>query len=299
MRGEGRESSSPLAPHLLFTGLLRCGRFTIALTRPLIMGVVNVTPDSFSDGGRFLDADAAIAHGNELARQGADILDIGGESTRPGAQPVPVAQELERVLPVLEGLRGLDLPLSVDTYKPAVMRAALAAGASMINDINALQSDGALEAIAASDCAVCLMHKQGDPQTMQQDPHYDDVVGEVREFLARRVAACEAAGVSRSRIVVDPGFGFGKRSVHNLALLRNLRVLADLGVPVLAGLSRKSTLGKITNQPVEHRTIASITAALLAVQRGAAIVRVHDVAQTRDALRILGAVEEAGATFDD
>ncbi len=294
-----RESSSPLAPHLLFTGLLRCSRFTIALTRPLIMGVVNVTPDSFSDGGRFLGADAAIAHGNELAQQGADILDIGGESTRPGALPVPVAQELERVLPVFEGLRGLDLPLSVDTYKPAVMRAALAAGASMINDINALQSDGALEAIAASDCAVCLMHKQGDPQTMQQDPRYDDVVGEVREFLARRVAACEAAGVSRNRIVVDPGFGFGKRSVHNLALLRNLRELADLGLPVLVGLSRKSTLGKITNQPVEHRTIASVTAALLAVQRGAAIVRVHDVAQTRDALRILGAVEELGFSFDD
>ncbi len=263
------------------------------------MGVVNVTPDSFSNGGRFLEAGLAITHGNELARQGADILDVGGESTRPGAQPVPVGQELDRVLPVLEGLRGLDRPLSVDTYKPAVMRAALAAGASMINDINALQSDGALDAVRASDCGVCLMHKQGDPQNMQQDPHYEDVVGEVREFLAQRVAACQAAGVSRNRIVIDPGFGFGKRSVHNLELLRNLRSLANLGLPVLAGLSRKSTLGRISNQPVEQRAIASVTAALLAVQRGAAIVRVHDVAQTRDALRILGAVEELGFSFDD
>jgi len=263
------------------------------------MGVVNVTPDSFSDGGRFLETSSAVVHGSELAHQGADILDIGGESTRPGAQPVPVAQELDRILPVLEGLRALDRPLSVDTYKPLVMRAALAAGASMVNDINALQSEGALEVVRASDCGVCLVHKQGDPQTMQQDPHYDDVVGEVREFLAQRVAACQAAGVSRDRVVIDPGFGFGKRSVHNLELLRNLRSLASLKVPVLAGLSRKSTLGKITNQPVEQRAIASVTAALLAVQRGAAIVRVHDVAQTRDALRILGAVEELGFSFDD
>ena len=263
------------------------------------MGVVNVTPDSFSDGGRFLETSSAVVHGSELAHQGADILDIGGESTRPGAQPVPVAQELDRILPVLEGLRALDRPLSVDTYKPLVMRAALAAGASMVNDINALQSEGALEVVRASDCGVCLVHKQGDPQTMQQDPHYDDVVGEVREFLAQRVAACQAAGVSRDRVVIDPGFGFGKRSVHNLELLRNLRSLASLEVPVLAGLSRKSTLGKITNQPVEQRAIASVTAALLAVQRGAAIVRVHDVAQTRDALRILGAVEELGFSFDD
>jgi dihydropteroate synthase len=264
-----------------------------------LMGIVNVTPDSFSDGGRYLRADAAVAHARAMADEGADILDIGGESTRPGAQPVSVAQELDRILPVLEGLRGLGRPLSIDTYKPAVMRAALGAGASMINDINALQGDGALDVVQASDCAVCLMHKQGSPQTMQQDPHYDDVVGEVREFLAGRLAACEATGVARSRIVVDPGFGFGKRSVHNLELLRNLRTLAGLGVPVLAGLSRKSTLGKITNQPVEQRTVASVMAALLAVQRGAAIVRVHDVAQTREGLRILGAVEEPGFRFDD
>lgn len=292
-------SSSYLAPQFSPVGHFQCGRFTLALSRPLIMGVVNVTPDSFSDGGRFLETAQAIAHGSELAREGADILDIGGESTRPGALPVSAMQELDRVVPVLEGLRGLDRPLSVDTHKPAVMRAALDAGASMINDVNALQSEGALDVVRLSDCGVCLMHKQGDPQTMQQDPHYDDVVAEVRDFLAQRVAACEAAGVSRNRIAIDPGFGFGKRSAHNLELLRKLRLLTGLGVPVLAGLSRKSTLGRITNQPVEQRTVASVTAAVLAVQRGAAIVRVHDVAQTRDALRILGAVEERGFTFDD
>jgi dihydropteroate synthase len=295
-----RDNSSLLAPYpSLADRQLRCGRFTIGLTRPLLMGVVNVTPDSFSDGGRFLESEPAVALGKELARQGADILDIGGESTRPGAHPLSVAQELDRVLPVLEGLRGLQLPLSVDTYKPEVMRAALAAGASMINDINALQSEAALETAAASDCAVCLMHMQGAPQTMQQDPHYDNVVSEVREFLARRIAVCERAGIFRSRILIDPGFGFGKRPSHNLELLRNLSELAELGVPVLVGLSRKSTLGRIINRPVEQRTIASVAAALLAVQRGAAVVRVHDVAQTRDALRILRAVEDAGFSCDD
>src|SRR5262245_12691859 len=263
------------------------------------MGVVNVTPDSFSDGGRFLEVGAAKAHAHELVQQGADLLDIGGESTRPGAQPVGAAQELERVLPVLNALQELDLPLSVDTRKPEVMRAALAAGASMINDVDALESEAALEAVAASDCAVCLMHKQGDPQSMQQDPRYADVVGEVREFLAHRVRACEARGISRSRIVIDPGFGFGKRSVHHLALLRNLPALASLGVPLLVGLSRKSTLGRITDQPVEQRAAASITAAVLAVQRGAAIVRVHDVAATRDALRVLAAVDGVNNTFND
>lgn len=277
---------------------LRCGQYALPLGRPLIMGVVNVTPDSFSDGGRFLASDEAVAHGRRLAEQGADILDIGGESTRPGAQPVPLAQELDRVLPVLAGLRELPVPLSVDTYKPEVMRAALAAGASMINDINALQADGALQAVRDSDCAVCLMHKLGDPQTMQESPHYEDVVREVREFLAQRVAACEAAGIARDRIVVDPGFGFGKRSAHNLALLRNLDALVELDVPVLAGLSRKSTLGRITNQPVAQRTIASVTAALLAVQQGVAIVRVHDVAETRDALLILGVLADPGFHFD-
>ena len=279
--------------------ILRCGQYALPLGRPLIMGVVNVTPDSFSDGGRFFAADQAVSHGRRLAEQGADILDIGGESTRPGAQPVPLAQELERVLPVIEGLRDLDVPLSVDTCKPEVMRAALDAGAGMINDINALQADGALAAVSSSDCAVCLMHKQGDPQNMQENPHYEDVVREVRDFLARRVEACEAAGIARERIVVDPGFGFGKRSAHNLALLRNLGALVELGVPVLVGLSRKATLGKITNQPVAERTIASVTAALLAVQQGVAIVRVHDVAETRAALLILGVIADPGFRFDD
>jgi dihydropteroate synthase len=280
-------------------GLLRCGGYLLPLHRPLIMGVVNVTPDSFSDGGRFLDSSHAVVHGRLLVEQGADILDIGGESTRPGAVPLPLTQELERVLPVLEGLRRLDVPLSVDTYKPEMMRAALDAGASMINDINALQAEGALEAVRASDCAVCLMHKQGDPQTMQDNVHYDDVVGEVRDFLAGRVEACAAAGIERDRIVLDPGFGFGKRSVHNLELLRRLRRLVAFGLPVLVGLSRKSTLGRITNQPVGQRMIASVTAALLAVERGAAIVRVHDVAETRAALQILGVVAEPGFNFDD
>jgi len=286
-------SASPLSlsPRSSPHGRLRCGRFTLELNRPLIMGVLNVTPDSFSDGGRFVQVAAATAHAHELAQQGADLLDIGGESTRPGARPVPAPEELERVLPVLSALRGLDLPLSVDTRKPEVMRAALAAGASMINDIDALQSEAALEAVAASDCAVCLMHKQGDPQSMQQDPYYVDVVHEVREFLARRVAMCEARGISRSRIVIDPGFGFGKRPDHNLTLLRNLPALSNLGIPLLVGLSRKSTLGRITGQPVDGRTAASVAAAVLAVQRGAAIVRVHDVAATRDALRILSAVD--------
>jgi dihydropteroate synthase len=275
-------------------------RSTIDLdARVQVMGVLNVTPDSFSDGGAFDNRDRAVARALEIEAEGADILDIGGESTRPGAQPVPLGQELERVLPVIESLRGLGVPLSVDTYKPEVMRAALAAGASMINDINALQAGGAMQAVCDSACAVCLMHKLGDPQTMQQDPHYDDVVGEVREFLARRLAACEAAGIARERIVVDPGFGFGKKSAHNLALLRNLGALVELGVPVLAGLSRKSTLGKITNHPVAERTTASVTAALLAVQQGVAIVRVHDVAETRDALLILGVIADPGFRFDD
>jgi len=222
---------------------------------------------------------------------GADILDVGGESTRPGAQPLGLDEELRRVLPVIEGLRGLPVPVSIDTYKPEVMRAALGAGASMINDVNALRSEGALAVARESDCAVCLMHMQGNPQTMQLDPQYRDVVAEVREFLARRVAACEAAGIGRDRLVVDPGFGFGKTKAHNLELLRHLDVIAGLGLPVLAGLSRKSTLGKITGKPAPERVSESAAAALLAVQRGATIVRVHDVDATRDALMVLAAVE--------
>jgi len=272
---------------------LRAGRFSLALERPLIMGIVNVTPDSFSDGGQWLDPERAAAHARGLIEEGADILDIGGESTRPGAAPVAQSEELKRVLPVLEALAGVAVPLSVDTWKPAVMREALARGASMINDINALQAPGALEAVRESDCAVCLMHKQGDPQTMQLAPHYDDVLADVGAFLDSRVCACVQAGIARERLVIDPGFGFGKTRAHNLALLKGLCSLAGAGVPLLVGLSRKSVLGKITGRQVEGRVAASVAAALLAVQRGAAIVRVHDVAATRDALQVLEAIENS------
>jgi len=255
------------------------------------MGIVNVTPDSFSDGGRHLARDAALAHAYRLLEEGADILDIGGESTRPGSLPVSAQEELDRIMPVIEGLQGIPVPVSVDTTKPEVMRAALTAGASMVNDIAALQQPGALEAVAASKAAVCLMHMKGMPQTMQEQPHYGDVVREVKEFLHARIAAAEAAGIVRERIVVDPGFGFGKTLEHNLALLRNLGEFLELKAPVLAGLSRKSMLGKITGQDVEQRMPASIAAALLAVQRGASIVRVHDVRETADALKILDAVK--------
>ena len=254
------------------------------------MGVVNVTPDSFSDGGQFLDPRAAIAHARQLVDEGADILDIGGESTRPGSLPVDETEELRRVLPVLEGIVGLGVPVSVDTTKPGVMRAAIAHGAAMVNDVLALRTPGALDAVASSNAGVCLMHMQGEPRTMQANPSYADVVGEVRAFLGERVAACESAGISRERIVVDPGFGFGKTAEQNLALLRGLPELAALDVPVLAGLSRKSTLGQITGRPVEGRLAASLAAALLAAERGAKIVRVHDVAATRDALAVLAAV---------
>ena len=269
---------------------LHCGKFHLDLSRPLIMGIVNVTPDSFSDGGQHLRSDAALAHAHQLILQGAAILDIGGESTRPGALPVSVQEELDRVIPVIEGLRGEPIPVSVDTCKPEVMRAALAAGASMINDINALQHPDALAAVAASDAAICLMHKQGVPQTMQLEPQYQDVVSEVKEFLRERIAAAESTGIARERIVVDPGFGFGKTLGHNLALLHDLDTLAELGVPLLVGLSRKSMLGAITGQDVEHRVHASVAATLLAVQRGAKIVRVHDVRATADALAVLNAV---------
>jgi dihydropteroate synthase len=269
---------------------LVCGRYTLPLRRPLIMGIVNVTPDSFSDGGQFLAPAAAIERAAHLVEEGADILDLGGESTRPGAEPVSVEEELARVLPVLRAARDLPVPVSVDTLKPEVMRVALDEGASMINDVNALRAPGALEAVRASSCGLCLMHMQGEPRTMQAAPRYDDVLAEVKAFLAQRVAACEAAGIARERLVIDPGFGFGKSGQHNLALLRGLSALRDLGVPVLAGLSRKSTLGTITGRGSEDRLAASLAAALLAVERGAAIVRVHDVAATRDALLVLRAV---------
>jgi dihydropteroate synthase len=271
-------------------GFLKCGRFTLSLDRPLIMGVVNVTPDSFSDGGLFADPARAIAHARRLIDEGADILDIGGESTRPGSAPVPIAEERRRILPVLESLSACGVPVAVDTQKPQLMREALAAGASMINDTNALGAAGALDAVTASDAAVCLMHMRGDPRNMQEAPIYDDVVREVRDFLRARVAAAEAAGIARARIVVDPGFGFGKTLEHNLALLRGLSVFAGLGGALLAGLSRKSMLGRLTGREVGERVHASVAAALAAVNNGAHIVRVHDVAATRDALAVWQAV---------
>lgn len=255
------------------------------------MGIVNITPDSFSDGGRHFDAALAVAHGRKLVEDGADMLDIGGESSRPGAQPVSAEEEACRVLPVIEALAGIGVPLSVDTAKPEVMRMAVAAGASVINDIAALQAPGALAAAAASNAAVCLMHMKGEPRTMQAAPCYDDVVSEVRDFLADRVAAARAAGISAERIIVDPGFGFGKRLAHNLALLRHLGVFGNLGACVLAGLSRKSMLGEITGRKVSDRDAASMAAALIAARNGARILRVHDVAATKDALAVLAAVE--------
>jgi dihydropteroate synthase len=270
---------------------LDCGGRVLRLDRPQVMGVVNVTPDSFSDGGQHATVEAAVAHGLRLVEEGADLLDVGGESTRPGADPVDEADELARVLPVIEALVArTSVPVSIDTAKPGVMRAALAAGAGMVNDVMALRAEGALEAVAASNAAVVLMHMAGEPRTMQQAPRYDDVVGEVHRFLAERVFACEMSGIDKRRIVIDPGFGFGKALEHNLALLAQLRRFTEIGVPVLAGLSRKSSLGQITGRGVDDRVAASVAAHLIAVQNGAMFVRVHDVAATVDALKVWAAV---------
>ena len=270
--------------------MLRCGKFELALDRPLVMGIVNLTPDSFSGDGLADDAERAIAHARHQIAAGADILDLGAESSRPGAMPATLEQELERLLPVLEALSGCGVPLSVDTCKPEVMRAALAHGVAMINDIHALRFPGALEAVAGSDCAVCLMHMQGEPLTMQRRPEYRDVVAEVRDFLAGRVAAAAAAGIGRERLVVDPGFGFGKTLEHNLELLSRLNETTCDGLPVLVGVSRKAMIGAITGRPVGERVFGSIAVALIAAQRGARILRVHDVAATRDALAVWQAV---------
>lgn len=269
---------------------LHCGSFKLDMSRTLVMGIVNITPDSFYDGGHHSQRDAALVHAHQMIQEGADLLDIGGESTRPGALSISAQEELDRIMPVIEGLHGAPVPLSVDTYKTEVMRSALAAGASMINDINALQQPDALAVVAASDAAVCLMHKQGPPQTMQQ-PHYQDVVAEVLQFLRSRILSAQKAGIVRERIMVDPGFGFDKTLANNLALLRHLDEFSVLGVPLLAGISRKSMLGTITGQDVEHRVHASVAAALLAVMRGACMVRVHDVRATVDALKVLNAVK--------
>jgi dihydropteroate synthase len=269
---------------------LRCGPKTLDLSRPVVMGVLNVTPDSFSDGGRFLPVEAAVEHGMRLAEEGAEIIDIGGESTRPGAAPVSVEEELQRVVPVVERLRqATQAVISVDTSKPEVIRAAVAAGAGLVNDVRALAEPGALEAAAASGCAVCLMHMQGDPRTMQRAPSYVDVVKEVKSFLDERVQRCHAAGVSSERIVVDPGFGFGKTLEHNLELLRRLRELHD-ELPVLVGLSRKSMVGTLTGRGAGERVYGSIALAVIAAMNGARIVRAHDVAATVDALKMVTAV---------
>ena len=275
--------------------MLRCGRFQLALDRPLIMGIVNLTPDSFSGDGLASDTAKAVAHARKQIDAGADLLDIGAESTRPGAIPTALEEELGRLLPVLDALADCGVPISVDTYKPEVMRAALAHGAAMINDICALRRPGALEIVAASDCAVCLMHMQGEPLTMQQHPVYADVVGEVRDFLAARVAAAMAAGIGRERLVLDPGFGFGKTLEHNLALLARLDETGCNGLPILAGMSRKTMLGAITGRPVNERVPVGIAAHLVAAQKGARILRVHDVAATRDALSVWQAVEAVRA----
>ena len=255
------------------------------------MGVVNVTPDSFSDGGRYFNSQAAVDHARRLIEEGADILDLGAESSRPGALPVPLDEELRRLLPVLRALRDSPVPISVDTTKPEVMAQVIDAGASMINDIAALAAPGALEIIARSSVAVCLMHMQGDPRSMQLAPSYRNVVAEVRDWLRGRIDAALAAGIVRQRIVIDPGFGFGKTALHNLELLRELNSLIELGCPLLVGLSRKALLGQITSRATDQRAYASVAAALLAVQRGARLVRVHDVAATRDALRVEWAVD--------
>jgi dihydropteroate synthase len=271
--------------------VLQCGRYALDLSRPRVMGIVNLTPDSFSDGGRHATVDAGVAHARQLLAEGADILDLGGESTRPGAAEVAEADELARVLPVIEALRECGVPLSIDTAKPAVMRAALAAGADMINDIWGFRQPGALEAVAGSACGLCAMHMQGEPRTMQAAPEYDDVVEDVLRFLRDQAARLEGAGVARGRISLDPGFGFGKTVPQNYRLLRELDRIVVLGYPVLIGVSRKSMIGAVTGKAVEDRMAGSVAAALSAVQRGARIVRVHDVAATVDALKIWGTVE--------
>lgn len=267
---------------------LQCGRFGFQLDRKaVVMGVLNMTPDSFSDGGRHPSLEHAITHAESMVEQGVDLIDIGGESTRPGSPPVSLADELARVMPVLFALREIGKPLSVDTYKPEVMREAILAGADMINDINGFRAPGAIEAVRDADCGLCVMHMQRDPQTMQQAPSYGDVVDEVAAFLRERVDTLVAAGIERERLCVDPGFGFGKTLEHNLALMRGIgRLREELGLPVLAGVSRKSMIGQITGKPVEQRLAGSLGGALAAVAHGARIVRVHDVAETVDALAV-------------
>jgi dihydropteroate synthase len=267
---------------------LQCGRFGYDLAkRPLVMGILNITPDSFSDGGRYQALEFAVERAEQMIKDGVDIIDIGGESTRPGSPSVPVDEELRRVMPAIYALRELGYPLSIDTCKPEVMREAIIAGADMINDVNGFRAPGAIDAVRDSDCGLCVMHMQGTPQDMQARPDYEDVVTDVIAFLRERVDALIAAGVARERITIDPGFGFGKSVEHNYALLRSIsRMESELGLPVLAGLSRKSMIGAVTGRSVEQRLAGSLAGALAAVAQGARIVRVHDVAETVDALKV-------------
>lgn len=276
------------------THLLDCAGRSLDLSVPRVMGILNVTPDSFSDGGDFVAVAAAVAHAQQMVEAGVAIIDVGGESTRPGAAAVSVDEELRRVIPVIEALAAeFAVPISIDTTKPEVMRAAVAAGAGFINDVAALRAPGALAAAAALGVPVCLMHMQGAPRTMQQNPHYGDVVGEVRGFLAERVQACLDAGMTRPQLLIDPGFGFGKTLDHNLCLLQHLEDFQALGLPVLVGMSRKSFLGALLNAPVTARLHAGLVAATLAVSKGACLVRTHDVAPTVEALRLCAAVARA------
>ena len=275
--------------------ILRCGPHALDLATPVIMGVLNITPDSFSDGGRFADAAAAIQHALRMVEEGAALIDIGGESTRPGAQAIDAEQEIRRVVPVIEALAArAPVPISIDTSKPAVMTAAVRAGATLINDVRALRQPGALEAAAGSGAAICLMHMHGEPRTMQADPRYGDVVAEVRDFLRERAEACRAAGVAQDRLVIDPGIGFGKRLEHNLALLAGLPALVALGWPVLVGVSRKSMLGALLGRAVDERVAGGVAMATAAVLSGASIVRTHDVAPTVDAIKVAEALRAAG-----
>ncbi len=276
---------------MLLHDKLHCGRYLLTMQgdafRPWVMGVLNVTPDSFSDGGAYSTLDLALSHAEQMIADGVDIIDIGGESTRPGSAPVSVAQEMDRVIPVLYALRDCGKPLSIDTRRPEVMREALAAGADMINDIEGFRHPASLAAVSDSEAALCIMHMQGEPGTMQADPHYDDVVIEVGDFLAERTRAAREAGIAAQRLCIDPGFGFGKTFAHNLALLAQLDALQRrLQLPLLAGLSRKTMIGKLTGKPIEQRMAGSVAAALVAVKNGARIVRVHDVAETVDALKV-------------
>lgn len=285
----------PLASHC---PALDCAGRSLSLRHPQVMGVINTTPDSFSDGGSLyrdtrLDLDLALARARDMAAAGASILDLGGESTRPGAAPVSEAQEMDRVLPLVERIVAeLDVVVSVDTSSPGLMAEAAALGAGMINDVRALRRDGALQAAAATGLPVCLMHMQGEPGTMQQHPAYGDVVTDVARWLTDRVGACEAVGIGRERLLIDPGFGFGKTVEHNLALLRGLPELARLGLPLLVGLSRKSLIGKLIGRDVDQRLAASLGLAMLAVERGARIIRTHDVAETWDALAMYSALSQ-------